>query len=332
MSQTPIQNAYLLHANVQRQWLDDRTFIGHSDDNHIVIPGANVSRHHALIQLEGATFWLEDLHSPSGTFVNGQRVIDRIELIDGDTISIGDMEFEFWHNDVPASVNPSESGRTGALETIVGVKTDGWGRGDEVTPSPYRHEPESVEGFAAVPSDAPHSGTGEIRSVTSDDHEDSSSAEPPVSSRASDAELMNVAPKSAHLDSYEQPTHQHREYAQDEYELSDIKDVNPLSFVRLLATSGPVDGQIFEISFEGASIGRVSDNTICILDENLSRHQALIKYEYDAFWLIDIDSANGTYVNGHRLYEPYQLNSGDEIMMGHSHFLVTLQFERTFKK
>ncbi len=62
--------------------------IGRSKDNNIVIDNLAVSRNHARIRIEGNTFFLDDLESANGTFINNRK-IDRYELNHGDRISIG---------------------------------------------------------------------------------------------------------------------------------------------------------------------------------------------------------------------------------------------------
>ncbi|MBN1995384.1 MAG: alpha/beta fold hydrolase [Anaerolineae bacterium] len=71
--------------------------IGRHPRDHVVLPGANVSRHHARIQRVGREYILEDLNSVNGTLVNGQRV-NRYSLNHGDQITIGDTTIIFRIN------------------------------------------------------------------------------------------------------------------------------------------------------------------------------------------------------------------------------------------
>lgn len=68
--------------------------IGRSSDNHIVIPDPNASRRHAEIVNEGTRYFLKDLGSTNGTYVNGSKVKER-DLKDGDKIAIGATKFYF---------------------------------------------------------------------------------------------------------------------------------------------------------------------------------------------------------------------------------------------
>jgi adenylate cyclase len=55
-----------------------------------------VSRRHALIHLQNiGEFWLIDFGSSNGTFLNKRRIIQPVQLNDGDQITIGDTFFTF---------------------------------------------------------------------------------------------------------------------------------------------------------------------------------------------------------------------------------------------
>ncbi len=62
--------------------------IGRRPDNDLVIDHAAVSGHHARIVQVQSVFFLEDVGSTNGTFVNDRR-IDRRQLQDTDVVTIG---------------------------------------------------------------------------------------------------------------------------------------------------------------------------------------------------------------------------------------------------
>ena len=49
----------------------------------------DVSRHHARIDVDGSRLSIEDLGSKNGTFVNGERIRNRVALKEGDQIVFG---------------------------------------------------------------------------------------------------------------------------------------------------------------------------------------------------------------------------------------------------
>lgn len=86
-----------------------RTTIGKMPDNDIVLDRTNISRRHCQIFLEGNEFFVRDLASRNGTFLNGQRVEgDRI-LASGAVIQLGDFSIVFKDAAEPAVPRPGEA-------------------------------------------------------------------------------------------------------------------------------------------------------------------------------------------------------------------------------
>lgn len=72
--------------------------VGRSDDNNLVLPDRWISRNHAMLQsMENGSFYLIDLGSRNGTFINGRRVTVPVTLQDGDAIVFGQTEIIFSH-------------------------------------------------------------------------------------------------------------------------------------------------------------------------------------------------------------------------------------------
>lgn len=65
------------------------TVLGRQADSHIALESQAVSRHHARILCEGDQFFVEDLQSSNGTYVNGKRVRGRVSLTPDDTLQVG---------------------------------------------------------------------------------------------------------------------------------------------------------------------------------------------------------------------------------------------------
>lgn len=66
---------------------------------------------------------------------------------------------------------------------------------------------------------------------------------------------------------------------------------------------------------EGATIGRWKDNDIVIDDRWVSRHHAHVQRLDERYLLEDLESKNGTQVNGHRIAGPTALSDGDVIQV-----------------
>lgn len=74
----------------------DCVILGRHPSCDIVLEIGAVSRQHARIVRTGSGFFLEDLNSRNGTYLNGQRVHGRQPLKDGDQIRICDLVFAFF--------------------------------------------------------------------------------------------------------------------------------------------------------------------------------------------------------------------------------------------
>ena len=93
--------------NVQGVWLETGSTkfpirggssIGRSPKNAVVLDSPKVSRRHAIINVQNVgEFWLIDLGSSNGTFLNKRRVHQPVRLCDQDQIVIGDSLFAFRH-------------------------------------------------------------------------------------------------------------------------------------------------------------------------------------------------------------------------------------------
>jgi serine phosphatase RsbU (regulator of sigma subunit) len=73
----------------------EQTVLGRHPDCDLVLDAAAVSRQHARIVHEGEQYYVEDLHSRNGTYVNGQLIQGRQPLRDGDRLKICDLVFNF---------------------------------------------------------------------------------------------------------------------------------------------------------------------------------------------------------------------------------------------
>jgi pSer/pThr/pTyr-binding forkhead associated (FHA) protein len=71
--------------------------IGRGKASGLSIKDPNISRQHAMIEQQGGLYWLVDMGSVNGTFVNGER-ITRKALAEGDVARICDHEIRFSFN------------------------------------------------------------------------------------------------------------------------------------------------------------------------------------------------------------------------------------------
>jgi hypothetical protein len=72
------------------------------------------------------------------------------------------------------------------------------------------------------------------------------------------------------------------------------------------------------------SIGRAPSNTIMLPDSFVSNEHAFITWRDGKWWLEDLDSSNGTLLNGHLIEDPVVITSGDLIGIGQTILKVEL--------
>lgn len=94
------------------------------------------------------------------------------------------------------------------------------------------------------------------------------------------------------------------------------------AIARLEICTGEFVGMVYELVAEETLIGRNPTTDITLLDEGMSReHAVLVSDVADGSHQIeDLNSTNGTRVNGKPIRAATVLCSGDEIEMGHTRF------------
>ncbi len=97
---------------------------------------------------------------------------------------------------------------------------------------------------------------------------------------------------------------------------------------RLLVLSGPLKDSKIPLSDGEVTIGREASNGIAITDPSVSRKHFLLSGQNGRFQVRDLDSRNGTLVNGTPVEEQF-LQHGDEIAAGDSSFLFLLEEEES---
>ncbi len=86
---------------------------------------------------------------------------------------------------------------------------------------------------------------------------------------------------------------------------------------------GPDRGRRFDLPpGEPQLIGRSSE-ALPVTDTSVSRRHAELTPDDGTWWIRDLDSANGTYVNGRRIAERVRLEPGDQVRCGSSLFILT---------
>jgi transcriptional regulator with GAF, ATPase, and Fis domain len=92
----------------------------------------------------------------------------------------------------------------------------------------------------------------------------------------------------------------------------------------LVAVAGPLQGSVHPLEIDEVTAGRDASNSLVIADVSVSRRHSVLTRESDCYRIADLDSLNGTFVNGVPVKRRL-LQHGDEIEIGTSKFLFLLR-------
>ena len=95
-------------------------------------------------------------------------------------------------------------------------------------------------------------------------------------------------------------------------ELDEVTAHGPALVIR---AGGGREGESFAIDGERTTIGRRPDSAVFLDDVTVSRDHALLIQRGDQWYLDDLGSLNGTYVNRRRI-DSHRLKNGDELQIG----------------
>ncbi len=102
----------------------------------------------------------------------------------------------------------------------------------------------------------------------------------------------------------------------------DLK-VPPNIRATLKVISGAEQGRTFPLNMSTTVIGRGEQADVRIDDDAMSRRHTEVSYRNLEFRVRDLDSSNGTFLNGSEVKE-YALRNGDKIMAGETLFLFAV--------
>ncbi len=291
----------------------------------IVLPVATVSARHARLFWRGDTLWLEDLQSTNGTFLNGERVRSPRPVASGDAIGLGKkvlLRVEAENGEAPAPAAPSAPAATSA--TIFGAAAEPLAQAlaapppwlvvspPHQTPKSYLlSQPEVTLGSAAdnavvLPAELP-AYYARLRRVAAGVYRWETLADAPL------------------------PQRQGKPLAREFDLLPGDEIAVPLRggmSLRLLfhrpqsETLANREGEILFGEREKITIGRAADNDVVLDSPVVSRHHAVVRRAKDGtFRLRDLNTPNGTFVNGRRV-KSARLKPGDQVRIGPYRFVV----------
>lgn len=79
----------------QIKLIKDKAIIGRSNNADIIVHSHKASRYHCEIYKENNTFYIRDLNSSNGTYINNVEIIGVQKLDENDVLEVGDINFIF---------------------------------------------------------------------------------------------------------------------------------------------------------------------------------------------------------------------------------------------
>jgi hypothetical protein len=92
---------------------------------------------------------------------------------------------------------------------------------------------------------------------------------------------------------------------------------------RLVVLDGPAGGPDPGVALAlhpQTTIGRAADNVVVVADPVVSGHHARVLLRDDAWWVEDLGSTNGTFLNDLPVDAPQRVVAGDEVQVGPARF------------
>lgn len=252
--------------------------VGSETGNSVIVPDKMVSMTHFHLERQGTKYFVRDLKSAFGTFVNGIRINAPTEIRDGDTIQIGEHALLFRQQSEEAS--PDENRREAK---------DFW---DEMKDAVF----DAVHGEAA-PAASTSNGSVNDEFVFEVD-------EPRATSGYAEA-----SPAQAEAVAQTRETPYQRQVEKSPYYLLAI--YGPYLGKRFQLNFGETRiGR--EVRLNDIVIRETKKGAV---DPSISRRHATISYRNNSFYLGDKRSKSRTYLNQDKLNETDELllTPGDEI-------------------
>jgi hypothetical protein len=100
----------------------------------------------------------------------------------------------------------------------------------------------------------------------------------------------------------------------------EVRKIPPLGLYPQAASGSPP----LTYSINEISVGRDATCDLVISDRTISSRHARLVFRQDQWWVEDLGSTNGTFLNDHRIETPTVIAHGDRLQFGQNEYLVTI--------
>jgi ABC-type multidrug transport system ATPase subunit len=292
----------VLEINGQRTTLDPgRSYtLGRDPQSDVTVDDSRVSWRHASIAFQGSAWVLTDLGSTNGTFSDGQRS-SAVRLGEGAVVVLGHVENgpRLTFTGIPGAV---PGAAPGAGEDWYGASTSRYAPGTPQSGYPHQSHQSHQSHQPAAPQAQPQQQAAPQPPYQAAYPQQGQAAHSGYGQGIPAQSAGGYAPQPQPSQAAQEPVYASR---------------NP-TMIRNLAGGG----------LRTIRIGRGLDNELVVSDLSVSRHHAELRQLADGrYEIVDLDSHNGTYVNGQPVGRTL-LGPQDIVGIGHSTFrLVGDQLE-----
>jgi ABC transport system ATP-binding/permease protein len=339
--------------------------LGSDPDNSVVLTGEDISRHHTQIAWNQGRFAITDLGSATGTWVNGMKLSPRAAefLRSGDQIKIGAFNLEFFQTadsvELPSFGSPLPGFDLQDFRTRDPAPQPSLPPGS-VTQGSETQTPETQDAITSgtsAPEEMPPEllpGTKVVSGATTQMLQVSTSQWVQDFPLKQDTLILGRNTECDICIDLPVVSAQHAQLTrkQDSYEILDLKSKNGLCLngervsqhllvdgdVLLIGDDLTLTFQVLQTTQAAeqiaplnlrdralVTIGRDPDNDTVIDHPVVSRFHAKIELQNGSWTITDLDSSNGTFVNGTQISGKRTLRPSDTIRIGPNYLVFTLE-------
>ena len=252
------------------------TSIGRSKSCDINIEYGSVSRFHAVICRRVDGWYIFDTISKTGTYLNGTKIEKGMTINNGDEIAFGDVSFYFVITDDPviAVGRKRKKNKKNLQNENPSRSTDNTGVSQNLPTGEKLHTENLEDNFGEIHIDFHPNKQNENISFN--------------------GEIKDIYSDSAPKETTNFSVVQNNE-TKREKQAALIKE----------------NGAAYILCADSISVGRSRNNDIRLTDATVSRNHALLSKTNGKWFVTDLDSTYGTFINGNKISSPHEINGGD---------------------
>jgi pSer/pThr/pTyr-binding forkhead associated (FHA) protein len=277
--------------------------IGSEPGNDIVVSDKLVSMTHFQVERQGQQFFVRDLKSAFGTYVNGTKIGGIHEIHDGDVIQVGEHTLVFQNSTGGETFREGNSPARQSFSDFLSDVKEAVAGGVDGEAGKRRHVTEKSS-FASETEAEGRRARSDLHA--SSEHDDSSED---LGINDLEEEISEVLNKAGVKRAPSASSRSSTTYKKSPY--------------YLLAIHGPYLGKKYQLNFGETKIGRdgklndivIRQNKKGEVDPSISRRHATIAYRDSKFYFMDKRSQSRSFVNQQKISEAEEvrLTPGDEI-------------------